>query len=165
VVFENIGTSLSNFLDHSNTVFISGNIDVQNWVRRFESRSILDWCTDLLKFDGKFLHTLVYFPTFFHVHFCGFFLKALSIQRLYNVNEFLVRHTIIPLSSSHSCTLNFLNKHVFKPILNSSTILFILFWYGWKCNKWFWCRHYKFYVSFPWKCVIPSNWKTFSCLD
>jgi len=147
------------------TPYIFQEIRLRNWVHLFESRSNSHCCTDLLKFNGKFLHTFVSFSTFFHVHFCGFFFTALSIQRFYSVNEFLVRRTIIPFSSSLSRTLNSLNKHVLKPILNSSTILFILFWYGWKYNKWFWCRHYKFYVSFPWKYVIPSNLKTFSCLD
>jgi hypothetical protein len=37
---------------------------------------------------------------------------ALSIQRPYSANEFLVRHTIIPFHSSLPCTLNSWNKHV-----------------------------------------------------
>jgi hypothetical protein len=42
VVFENLGLPLLKcYVDHSHTMYSSGNIDVQNWVLLFESHCIL----------------------------------------------------------------------------------------------------------------------------
>jgi len=42
VIFENLGPPLLKcYVDHSHTMYSSGNIDVQNWVHLFESRCFL----------------------------------------------------------------------------------------------------------------------------
>lgn len=42
----------------------------------------LHYCTNLLKYNGKFLHTFISFPIFLHFHFYGLFNVSLNIETL-----------------------------------------------------------------------------------